>query len=148
MSDHDRRLSAALAELPRTPASPGFRDRVMRRIATARAAGSAPRPAVRLDLRAVAAAAALLLVIAAVTLQELHHRRAERRAAAEIAVLQAEYDGLARELAALERQAAAARPVMRLGGDEQVEVLVDVASFANYRPAATAAGAPPPRRIY
>jgi hypothetical protein len=145
MSHDDRRLSAALAALPRTPAAPGFAARVMRRVAAER---EAPVAAFRPRRLSLAAAALLVLAVTTLAVQELRHRAAERGAASEIAALEAEYESLARELAALEARAAAARPLMPLATNDDVELVLDVASFARRDARRSRFPEPPPRPIY
>ncbi|HEV8241247.1 MAG TPA: hypothetical protein VGS57_17920 [Thermoanaerobaculia bacterium] len=120
----DDRLRAALRALPAATPGPGFTTRVLARLD--RSEGPA-RPR-RVSIPAWVTAAATMVVIvggvwgAAVGRQAWQHEK--RRAA-----LRAESAAIARELAELHEQVAAPAPVLYLGGNEQVDVVLDVSSL-------------------
>ena len=117
MEDH--RLGELLRELPREPARPGFTARVLERLD---ALASAPRPSVRLVLAAAA------LVVAAVSTSLLVDRQTPSREAVEAARaeqilqdLRAEHGRLEREL-----QEMSQAPVVYIGGNENVDLVLDL----------------------
>jgi hypothetical protein len=117
----DERLGALLRELPEERATSGFTARVLARLDDAKTA-AATRP---LWLRpAVVLAAAALLALAAIPLGIYSGRPSETdraRAMRLLRELQAEHRRLEHEL-----QALPPAPVLYLGGDESVELVVDV----------------------
>lgn len=120
MEDEDiRRLMAQLVELPRERARAGFTAAVLRRLD-----GPARRPAP--TGRLAWAAAALLAVAVAAGGWEAGQWR-ERRDAAEarrlVAEIKGEHARLAREVRELRDER---RPLVYLGGDESVDVVVDL----------------------
>lgn len=121
----DERLTQALRELPPERASPGFTSRVLARLDEPEAHPREMRLS-RLSLAAVAAAALLV----AVALGARHDRlpgsggdAAEARALLE--EIRAEHERLERELSELEAASSGA-PVLYLGGDESVDLVLDV----------------------
>lgn len=135
--DADRRLDAALKNLPREKASPGFGAKVLTRWkeqegAVAEQARVLPfaqrsrRPALPLWI-AVAAA----LILAALGAREWQHRRDQEEALRRIAELRARYEALADTLEELRMEAAAARPVVYLGGNEKLDLVLDLEQLAD-----------------
>jgi hypothetical protein len=122
----DERLRAALRSLP--PPTPGdaFTAQVMARLATApgRRRGVAPR---------WAAAAAALALAAGLGWGAVAFAGRQRTAA-----LRAETAALARELAALRAEAAQPGPLIYVGGNEEVDLVLDLAAL----PMAAAVPAP------
>lgn len=119
MEDHVGRM---LRELPRETARPGFTQRVLARLDQPAQSAASPR-VWRLRL---AAAMALLAVVSAgvVRYEQVREtaRKAERTAEARQALqeIRAEHDRLERELRALSEP-----PVIYLGGDERLDLVVD-----------------------
>ena len=128
---NDQRLGELLRELPREHARQGFTSRVLARL------DETPAPRRRAWLQP-AMAAALLLVLAAIPLaiQLSRPRGPDRAEAARILrELRAEHELLERELERISPPA----PVLYLGGDENVQLILDVsrvprAETAAYRP--------------
>lgn len=121
MEDHG--VGPLLRELPRERAREGFTARVL-----ARLDAPAPRPWPRL----VFAAAALAAVVASVGILQVHAGRQEalRTAAARkvLRELRSEHDSLKQELRSLSQP-----PVVYLGGDEQVDLVVDLSRVQSAR---------------
>ena len=115
MEDHVGRL---LRELPRETARPGFTQRVLARLDKPAQSAASPR-VWRLRL---AAAMALLVVVSAGVVRYEQVRKAERAAETRQALqeIRAEHDRLERELRALSEP-----PVIYLGGDERLDLVVD-----------------------
>lgn len=128
---NDDPLSRELRRLPRPGASPGFTERVLRRL---EGAPAAPRRAAwRRRLAPAAAAAGLAVAVAAGAWLLRAQERSEARARA--AALRERHHALAREiedLRALQRDTA---PVLYLGGDERVDFVLDLASLVETRSA-------------
>ncbi len=129
MEDHDLdRSLTLLRELPREPARPGFTGRVLARLD---APGTRPeRPAWR-QPRMVLAVAALLAVTTSVGIVQVAQVRADReadRAEARrvLKELRSEHDSLKQELEQL-----SAPPVLYVGGNEQVDLVVDLSRMRN-----------------
>jgi len=119
MEDHVGRL---LRELPRETARPGFTQRVLARLDEP--ARSAARPVWRLRLAAMGAitAVALLAVVSAGVVRHEQSRKAERAEARRLLQeIRAEHDRLEQELQALSEP-----PVIYVGGDERLDLVVDV----------------------
>ncbi len=121
----DRRLETTLRELPRARAGDDFTARVLARLdAPAR---RRPMPLARLAMAGLAAAAALALALSAGPLRPGDGGGRERRLRADEArrlleELRREHRALASELETL----AAEEPVLYLGGDEEVDLVVDL----------------------
>jgi anti-sigma factor RsiW len=117
MEDH--RIGDLLRELPRERARSGFTARVLGRLD----AGGAGRPALRRRPAAALAAAALAAV--AIPAGLLVEEAADRRKAAEarrmLEEIRAEHSRLASELEELSEP-----PVIYLGGDENVDFVLDL----------------------
>ena len=112
MEDHS--LGELLRELPRERARTGFTARVMTRL-------DAPAPKPRLVL----ATAALAAVVASVGILQVHSGRQEALRHAEarrmLQELRNEHDSLKQELQSLSEP-----PVVYVGGDEEVDLVVDL----------------------
>lgn len=120
---NDDALNRALRELRREAASPGFTQRVLSRL------DQAPRPLWRRPLVLAPAAAALVATLLTWSLSS--HRQEQRRE--RLAELRREQQQLAAELAALKDQAGT-RQVVYLGGNEGIDIVMDLARLAQRRP--------------
>ena len=128
----DQRLGDVLRSLPQHEPGPRFNAEVYARIETRRgplptffnALGS-PFGSASTWIRPVLTAAALLL-ITLVGGRELWHRHQHEQALERIATLKAEQRALEEELADLRRLTAAARPVLHLGSEENVDLVFDL----------------------
>lgn len=128
-------LVRALRDLPRERAAPGFTRRVLagidRRPASALRTALDPGGARSHRLRLAAASAVTALVLAgavalALTLSTPRRERAsEPERAVRLRTLAAERDRLADELAEIRRLSREPLPVVYLGGDESVDLVVD-----------------------
>lgn len=138
MNEHeefDDRLNAALRALPREKAAAGFKGRVLARLAESAPAATPVNvlPFQQRGLRAKAplwisiAAALLALVVGA---REWQHRREQEEAMQRIAELRTQYEILADTMAELRGQAAAARPVVYVGGNQDVDLVFDLSRLA------------------
>lgn len=118
MNDH--RLGDLLRDLPREQARTGFTARVLERLDTPAAPERPRRQPFRL---ALAGAAALLFI--AVSVGVLMDRRAESLAAAEaqrmLQEIRAEHGRLAQEVQSLSQP-----PVVYIGGNEDVDLVLDL----------------------
>ena len=126
-----------LAELPRESASAGFTAGVVAR------ARAAEREAPRLP-RAALAAAAVLVLVSGIAAWRLEQERRRDAWLDQVQALQLESERLQRELDEL--RAAEAPPVLYLGGDDQVDVFLDLAEGTRARgvqPASSSATQPP-----
>ena len=146
--DPSRRLDEVLAALPRERASDDFTEGVLARVAEAR------RPARRAPILALAAS--LLLAVGLFGAHSWQERREARAAAERVAAMEVEALLIQAELDALREQARQAYPVVYLGGDDDVDVVLDLARLSGGRPASElvreqndairlAAYTPPPR---
>jgi len=117
MEDHS--VGPLLRELPRERAREGFTARVITRL------DAAPEPKSWRQPRLVLAAAALAAVVASAGILQVHAGRQEALRAAEarkvLRELRSEHDSLKQELQALSQP-----PVVYLGGDEEVDLVVDL----------------------
>lgn len=118
MEDHS--VGRLLREIPRETARTGFTTRVLARLDEPATAG--PREARRPRL-AFAAAAVLALVVSAGLIRYEQSRDAARAAEARQALqeIRAEHERLERELRALSEP-----PVVYLGGNERVDLVLDL----------------------
>ncbi len=115
----DQRLGDLLRELPREHARPGFTARVLERL-------EAPAPASRPNVRLLLAAAALVLttVSAGVVIDRQSGSRESLEEAQAQRILQdlrAEHERLERELEEL-----SGPPVVYIGGNEEVDLVLDL----------------------
>ena len=123
MEDHD--VGALLRELPRERARGGFTARVLARL-------DAPEPRIWRQPRLVVATAALAAVVASAGILQVHAGRQEALRTAEarrvLQELRSEHDSLKQELQSLSRP-----PVVYVGGDEEVDLVVDLSRVRNAR---------------
>jgi hypothetical protein len=117
MEDH--RLGDLLRELPREPARPGFTARVLRRLDAAPERRPAPGRVPRL---ALAAALAVLAIAAGWLADARREALAKARAARALAEIRAEHARLEREVQELSQPPA----VVYLGGNEDVDLVLDL----------------------
>jgi hypothetical protein len=120
-SDGDPEVLAALRDLPRETAGPGFTAAVLEKSAPAREPAHAigwSRPAL-----ALAASVVLLTVVAAGALERAHQKRELR---GRVDALRTEHQELEQELAALKRLSTQEPSVVYLGGDDQVDVVLSI----------------------
>ncbi len=111
------RVSTALKSLPREQAGLGFTAGVLRRI---------EKPSRTMPARWIALTATAALVLAlGFGWREWRHRQAAQN----LQVLLAEKQELEAEIDALRRLAAEARPVVYLGSDNQVDLVLDLGRF-------------------
>ncbi len=115
---NDERVSQALKSLPREQAGLGFTAGVLRRIETP------PRLLPARWITATAMAAVMVLALG-FGWREWRHRQA----AENLQVLLTEKHQLKAELDALRRLTAEARPVVYLGSDSQVDLVLDLGRF-------------------
>lgn len=117
MEDHVGRL---LRELPRETARPGFTQRVLARLDEPAQPAASPRV---WRLRLAVAAMVLVAVVSAGVVRYEQARKAEQAAEARQALqeIRAEHDRLERELRALSEP-----PVIYIGGDERMDLVVDL----------------------
>lgn len=127
MEDHDLdRSLTLLSELPREQARPGFTGRILARLDERPATPVWRRP------RLVFATAALLAVTAMTASIGVVQVRAEREASRHaearrvLRELRSEHDSLKQELEEL-----SAPPVLYIGGNDQVDLVVDLSRMRN-----------------
>ncbi|MFL6201697.1 MAG: hypothetical protein ACJ76J_21200 [Thermoanaerobaculia bacterium] len=117
MEDHS--VGPLLRELPRERAREGFTARVVARL------DASPAPKSWRQPRLVLAVAALAAVAASAGILQVHAGRQEALRTAEarkvLRELRSEHDSLKQELRSLSRP-----PVVYLGGDEEVDLVVDL----------------------
>ena len=119
---NDDRLRQALRSLPRAQARPGFTGQVLRRLEEERSGFLPPR-------WAWAAAAAVLVLALAFGWRDWQHRQQRSATLAQLEALLLEKRQLEAELVALQQLTADARPVVYLGGNERVDLVLDLARF-------------------
>ena len=124
---HEERLRHALRALPADAPGPAFTARVLSRLA------AAPALAPRRRVPGWAAAAAAVVLLVAVLWGGRALLRVQRTAA-----LRSETEELARELEALRQAAERPAPVLYLGGNEEVDLVLDLSTL----PLAAAVPAP------
>ena len=124
MEDHG--VGPLLRELPRERAREGFTARVMARL------DAPPEPKPWLQPRLVLATAALAAVAASAGILQVHAGRQEALRTAEarkvLRELRSEHDSLKQELQTLSQP-----PVVYLGGDEEVDLVVDLSRVRSAR---------------
>lgn len=131
-------LGQVLRALPRERAGADFTARVMAQVHGAAGRGDGGKVVAFPGGRRLPgwpgwlmAAAALLLF--GLGVREWQHRRDLEESMKRIAELRGQYQELASELQDLRREAASARPVVYVGGNEQVDLVVDLAKLAEKR---------------
>jgi hypothetical protein len=133
MDTIDDKLTQSLGSLPRESARPGFTAGVLRRLEGPR------RPPVRRLVRQpwLVATAALLLLAVAFGAREAWHLRQRQVALAQLEQLESERQALEAELRSLRRRVAEARPEVYLGGDNRLDLILDLEQLGRQnRPAA------------
>lgn len=136
LDERDDGLRAALRELPAAAPSPAFTARVLARLERRQRTRRRALPA---WVPAAAAVAALVVGLWGAVAGRQAWQEGRRREA-----LRAESAALARELAALQEEVSKPAPVLYLGGNEQVDVVLDLSSLpiAAAPAAASALGKP------
>ncbi len=119
--ESDDPLERALAGLPRAVASKDFTGRVLRALDRRRASASSRR----LTLRWAVAGVAAILLVAALGLAIHRQRAAERAYRQELETLRSEYRSLVEEVATVRREATVPTR-LHLGGDERVDLVLDL----------------------
>jgi len=134
---HDT-LREALRSLPRARAADGFTERVLTH---AEAARQAHRPRLAATRWAVAAAVGGFALAGALAVPTFRAERTQNRERqARIQAIEAERRQLAAELEEIRRLAETAQgasPVLYLGGDEDVDLVLDLGRLAGSRPGGT-----------
>jgi hypothetical protein len=115
-------LDKLMQGLPRVQASDGFTDRVLAGLERH------PRRATRSGAVGWAAAAALLLVALIVGGLRVEQQQTAGERASRAAELRSEHESLQRDLARLKSQAEQERPVVYLGGTDQIDLVLDLTS--------------------
>ena len=115
---NDEQLKTALESLPRERAGIGFTAGVLRRI-------EQPSPRFFPVRWTVLTAAATIVLALGFGWREWRHRQAEQH----LQVLLAEKHDLEVEMQVLRRLSREARPVIYLGGNEKVDLVLDLARF-------------------
>ena len=125
MEDHD--VGRLLRELPRETARSGFTQRVLARLDEPAQSAAVPGwregRGWRFRLAMAATTTALLAVVSAGVIRHEQSREAERTAEARrlLQEIRAEHDRIEQELRALSEP-----PVVYVGGDEEVDLVVDL----------------------
>lgn len=117
----DDKLSRALRSLPRERARPGFTDRVLRRLEEP---AKRPRLFPAVFRRPLLAAAVLLVFAVGGRGWWLHFQQQQHLA--RLASIESERRALLSELESIQRQVAEARPLVYLGGSNDIDVVVDL----------------------
>ena len=115
-------LDELLQGLPRVQASDGFTGRVLAGLA------GRPRRATRPGAVGWAVAAALVLVALLVGRLQVEQQHAAGERATRAAELRSEHESLQQDLARLRSLAEEERPVMYLGGTDQIDLVLDLTS--------------------
>jgi hypothetical protein len=120
MEDHE--LGQLLSALPRERAREGFTARVLARL------DAAPRPGIWRQPRLVFAAAALAAAVASAGFLQIRAERQEKLQEARrlLQELRSEHESLKQDLRELSEP-----PVVYLGGDEKVDLVVDLSGVQN-----------------
>ena len=128
-------LLAGLRALPREAAGEGFTARVLERLDRAPVAARLdPNGLPAWRLAAAAALAALALGALVLSLAPALPPAAERARPARLDALEAEHASLAAELAEIRRLAEEPVPLLYLGGDDEVDLVLDLGRMARERP--------------
>ena len=137
----DREVLAALRDLPRDTASPGFTEAVLARVETPAEPVSGEAPWSR-SMMWLAASLVLVTVVTAGALERAHQRRELR---GQVNALKSEHEQLQRELAEIKKLSADQPDVVYLGGDDNVDVVwrLDPSSPSNTPEHANAGGVVP-----
>ena len=122
---NDKRLSEILASLPRETAAANFTARVQARLERQPTTLFAPG-----RWSAIAAAAAIIALVSGFGWQEWRHAREKQAAVARLTQLLDEKHDLEEELRTLRRLTDEARPVVYLGGNEDVDLVLDLARLS------------------
>jgi len=128
MNDDD--LGKLLKKLPRREASTEFTDRLMERLDETLPRPYRPTHAPRAWVFAGACVVLLGAWLGRVAFEERHERR---KTAERIEIMRDEYRALEVELEELRSLASEARPVLDLGGTEQVDFVFDLRRLAEER---------------
>ena len=128
-------LRSALRGLPVAAPGPAFTARVLSRLDRSERHAGPRRASIPAWVTAAATMAVLVGGVWGAAVGRQAWQQEKRRAA-----LRAESAALARELAELHEQVAAPAPVLYLGGNEQVDVVLDVSSLPIAAAAPGAAG--------
>lgn len=131
-------VGRALRRLPSAEAADGFTAGVLARIDPAAAARGRTRA------RRTASALAALIATGALAGAGVRHANVERAREARLAEIDAERERLARELDEIRRLSRAPLPVVYLGGDEEVDLVIDPRALSR-RAALTASPTEPDR---
>jgi anti-sigma factor RsiW len=133
--DRTRQITELLRELPREQARPGFTARVLDRL-DAPPRTTTPRWSFRLPLATAAAVLAAVAISAGVLTDWQARGRESRKAQAQQALqeIRAEHGRLEQEL-----QEMTESPVVYLGGDENVDLVLDLGKVRNAEAVAPAA---------
>ena len=139
----DRKLSDLLGSLPREQASEDFTRGVLRRLeSTESPREPAHEPQIPRRVAPWLAAAAVLLLALGLGGREWWHRHQHAEAQARYEMLREEHDALTRELRRLRSLSLETRPVIYLGGTEDVDYVYDLSR--RKRDQEPSAGAPRP----
>lgn len=122
---NDDQLASLLKKLPRHEASTEFTDRLLERLDEPRAA--------RMPQAWALAGAGLVVFLAWFLGATLEQRHQNRHAAERVEMMRDEYRALSVELEELRSLASEARPVLDLGGTEQVDFVFDLRRLAEER---------------
>jgi hypothetical protein len=128
----DDRLGSLLRELSREQARPGFTARVLERLDAA--PRIAPRWSFRLTLAMAAATLAAVAISAGILTQEPREARETGQARQALREIRAEHGRLEQELREMTET-----PVVYLGGDENVDLVLDLGKVRNAEAVAPAA---------
>jgi len=122
-------IGEALRTLPRTDASAGFENRVLRRLE------DEPRRWVFLDWRFATAAATAVLLVASITfVMRSQSVERDRIARERVETLRNEYRSLEQELLDLQRMAVRTRPIVGVDGSGEYDFLIDLRNLYARRP--------------
>ncbi len=120
---NENRLSEAFESLPREQAGPAFTTAVLRRLE------APPRRRALAPLRLAAAVACLLAVVLGG--HQLWNESQRQQSLARLEVMRVERRALEVEMRQLRRMAADARPVVYLGGNDDLDLVLDLSRLAS-----------------